>query len=100
MINGLNHSDILEISNQVKKFPEIQSVFLFGSRAKGNFKAGSDVDLALFGDTLDAETTLKLSYYLNEETNMPYQFDVLNYHTLAEQPLKDHIIRVGIKIYP
>lgn len=100
MNNGLNHSDLLEISNQVKKFPEIKSVYLFGSRAKGNFKAGSDVDLALFGDTIDTETTLKLSYLLNEETNMPYQFDILNYQSLSELHLKEHITRVGIKIYP
>jgi len=97
---GLKESDLSEINKFIKAFPEIEQVLIFGSRAKGNFKHGSDIDLALLGKKLKIETSLKLSYLLNEETNMPYQFDILNFHTISEPALIQHINRVGIKIYP
>ena len=97
---GLKESDLLEICKFIKVFPEIEKVYIFGSRAKGNYKNGSDIDLVLLGAKINTETPLKLSYLLNEETNMPYQFDILNFHSISEPALIQHINRVGIKIYP
>jgi predicted nucleotidyltransferase len=77
----------------------VERAYIFGSRAKGNFKNGSDVDLALKGDKLDFDTLSKISYFLNEETNMPYKFDVLNYHAVKEPDLLIHIDRVGIEVF-
>lgn len=45
---GLRESDLLEMDKAFKKFPQIEKVILFGSRTKGNFKNGSDVDICLF----------------------------------------------------
>ncbi len=67
----------------------VQKVVLFGSRAKGNYKKGSDVDLAIVGDEK------KASYVLNEETNLPYFFDVVNLHKITNKNLIEHIHRVG-----
>lgn len=78
---------------------KVEQAFIFGSRAKGNFRNGSDVDLALKGEELDFNTISRISYQLNEETTMPYQFDVLNYHAVKEPSLIDHIDRVGIEFY-
>jgi predicted nucleotidyltransferase len=96
---GLLEKDIEEILAVLKKFPKVEKAIVFGSRAKGNFKNGSDVNIALKGKDLDFETISDLSYLLNEETQMPYKFDVLNYHGIQEPYLKNHIDRIGIKLY-
>ena len=81
------------------KYPKVERAYLFGSRAKGDFKNGSDVDIALKGTELDFDTLSKISYWLNEETNMPYKFDVLNYDSIKEPNLVAHIDRVGIEFF-
>ena len=60
---------------------------------------GSDVDIVLKGTELDFDILNQLSYLLNEETAMPYKFDLLNYDSINEPALKEHIDRVGIEIY-
>jgi uncharacterized protein len=96
---GLLESDLNKIISILREENKIERALIFGSRAKGNFKKGSDIDLALFGNSIDFEIVNKISYLLNEETNMPYKFDVLNYNALSEKELINHIDRVGIEIY-
>lgn len=96
---GLLDSDLAEIRSVLRQQPNVEKAWIFGSRAKGNFKNGSDVDLALSGEKLDFQTICSVSYWLNEETNMPYKFDVLDFATINEPALKDHIRRVGIVFY-
>ena len=69
-----------------------KKAILFGSRAKGNYRKGSDVDLAIEGDER------WVSYLLNEETNLPYAFDVLNLQKISNRALMEHIKRVGKSI--
>jgi predicted nucleotidyltransferase len=97
--SGLLDSDIEAIVSFLSSQPKVEKAYFFGSRAKGNFKNGSDIDIALKGVELDFGTISKISYWLNEETTMPYKFDILNYHTIKEPALKDHIDRVGIEFY-
>jgi len=78
----------LETIKKIANSLNIEKIILFGSRAKGNYKKGSDVDLAIIGDER------KFSYYLNEETNLPYFFDVVNLKKLNDEIL-EHIKRVG-----
>ncbi len=95
---GLRDSDIAHIIDAIRQFPEIAEVVLFGSRAKGNYKKGSDVDLAIKGDRLTYEITARLADCLNEEKPLPYFFDVVHYEAIAEPKLKEHIDRVGVKL--
>lgn len=71
---------------------------LFGSRAKGSYKPGSDVDLALYGDNLSRDDLLALSYWLNQETYLPYKIDLL-LHCDIDRTVQEHIDRVGRVIY-
>ncbi len=96
---GLLDTDMEAIVSVLSRQPKVNEAIIFGSRAKGNFKNGSDVDIALKGKDLDFDTISRISYSLNEETNMPYKFDVLNYHIIDEPALIDHIDRVGIEFY-
>ena len=96
---GLMESDMLAIATVLEKFPTIEKAIVFGSRAKGNFKNGSDVDLALKGNDLNLQLIHEVSMLLNEETKMPYQFDVLSYLDIKEPTLTLHIDRVGVVIF-
>ncbi len=97
---GLRLTDLQTIIQVVSDFPQIEQLIIFGSRAKGTFKQGSDVDLALKGNGIDLKTTLKIGSILNEETAMPYFFDVLDYDAIENNELRDHIDRVGTILMP
>lgn len=96
---GLRDDDINAIREIIQKFPEVELALIFGSRAIGNYKQGSDVDIALKGIAVNYNTALTISSTLNEETLMPYRFDVLNYNTVQNQDLRSHIDRVDKIIY-
>ncbi|SEG20890.1 nucleotidyltransferase family protein [Algoriphagus boritolerans] len=96
---GLLESDLTWIVEVISSHRQVEQAFIFGSRAKGNFRPGSDVDLALKGKNLDFETVSKISYILNEETLMPYKFDVINYHRIQEPELVLYIDRIGIEVF-
>ena len=96
---GLLPSDITAIGEVLEQQTAVESALIFGSRAKGNYRKGSDVDIALKGKDLNYKIINDIAFYLNEETLMPYRFDVLNYHTLGSADLKDHIDRVGVAFY-
>ena len=96
---GLLEKDMLHILEAVRCFPEIAQVVLFGSRAKGNYKPGSDVDLAIKGATVTYDTAVKLAEMLNEEKPLPYFFDVIHYETVTDPQFVQHIDRVGIVLY-
>ena len=96
---GLLAADIDAIILVLNTEPKIEQAILFGSRAKGNYKNGSDIDLALKGHALDFDTINRISYLLNEESLLPYKFDILNYHSITEIKLMDHIKRIGIELY-
>lgn len=96
---GLRDGDIALIVDAAKRFPEIRQLVLFGSRAKGTRKPGSDVDLAIVGRNLTYESSIRLSSILNEELPLPFFFDVVNYHSITEPDLLAHIDRVGIVIF-
>lgn len=96
---GLTEPDMAQIIAAIRSFDEIAAVVLFGSRAKGNHKPGSDVDLAIKGDRVTHRTVAQLADCLNEELPLPYFFDIVHYDTLQNQPLVEHIDRVGIVVY-
>jgi len=80
------------------RHPEITTVKLFGSRAKGTEVPGSDIDLALWGD-VDGLGAEAIAAEL-DELPTPYKFDVKPFHLIKLRPLSEHIERVGITVYP
>ena len=99
MNHGLIKRDLFHIRSAVAELPEIEEVILFGSRAKGTYQQGSDVDLAIKGEKIAHSTVLRLLDSLNEVRPIPYFFDVINYNSLEDNPLRSHIDRVGIVLY-
>jgi uncharacterized protein len=95
---GLSPKELEILQNVFKKFDDIKEVILFGSRALGTHKTASDIDLAIKGN-VDVNTLSKLKYTLEEDTNLPYFFDVVIYDNLDNLELKKHIDEFGKKIY-
>lgn len=96
---GLLESDLKLIRQAAASIPEIRQLILFGSRAKGSHKTGSDVDLAIKGAAVGYDTALRLADLLNEQMPLPYFFDVVNYHSLQEPRLIEYIDRVGVVLF-
>lgn len=96
---GLRQQDLDEIATILCAFPAVEEAVIFGSRAKGTYKKGSDIDIAVKGKEVDHKLVMALSTRLNEETTMPYFFDIVHYGTLTDQELRAHIDRVGKQIF-
>ena len=96
---GLKVSDWEEILISFPKHKEIERVMIFGSRAKGRHKQGSDIDLALFGKDITLDILSTVQNFLNEETLLPYQFDILHYEKITNPLVKEHIDLWGKEVY-
>lgn len=79
--------------------PEVERAILFGSRAMGNYRKGSDIDIALVGDCVSPRTIAHLSALLNERLPLPYQIDLVDYSHIASPALKQHIDEHGVEIW-
>lgn len=95
---GLRETDIEEICRVFRQFTQVECAIIFGSRAKGNYRNGSDVDIALKGH-IPFNILISISSILNEETMMPYRFDILDYDAITNPDLVLHIDRVGKLLY-
>ena len=95
---GLSVRDINCIHEIFKKYPSVKSVFLFGSRAKGNFKKGSDVDLVILNSEVKTNDLLQLKNDF-EESSLPYKIDLIDFKDLNHPEMKAHIERAGIEFY-
>ena len=88
---GLTKHDTEVIVQTLASFAEVEEAVIFGSRAMGHAKRGSDVDLALKGKRLDRTTVTHVKFVLDEELPLPYFFDVVHYDSLTNTALKAHI---------
>ena len=95
---GLSQPVLNKLIIVFQKIPEIEEVVLFGSRAKGTYKEGSDIDLALKGARLDMQILRKIELYVEGQL-LPYRVDIILFHQIKEEALIGHINRVGICIY-
>lgn len=95
---GLRPADIKALQNQFSKFPAIDTVIIYGSRAKGNYKPGSDIDLTLLGDEVSFQELAQLSDLI-DDLLLPYQVDLSLYREITNDDLLDHINRVGVTFY-
>ncbi len=95
---GLKESELDLMVKTLSSFKNIDKAIIYGSRAKGNFKPFSDIDLTLMGDTLCQKDIFRLAEVF-DESSLPYLFDISNYDELKNPELIDHINRRGIIIF-
>jgi predicted nucleotidyltransferase len=87
---GRTEQDIASIIQVLRLHPEVKEALIFGSRAMGNYKPGSDIDIVLKGRVSEA-LVMTVNVELNERTPLPYRFDLVAYDLLSDSPLKEHI---------
>ena len=95
---GLPAEAVSEIGGVLAAHPEVESAILYGSRAKGDYKPGSDIDLTLLGEQLDHHDLLKIMGEL-DDLLLPYTIDLSIFHMIDHEALRDHIQRVGQELY-
>ncbi|MDF1589164.1 MAG: nucleotidyltransferase domain-containing protein [Gammaproteobacteria bacterium] len=95
---GLPDATVVSMQRVFERFPQVEKVIIYGSRAKGNFRLGSDIDLTLLGRQLNG---LVLSHILVDldDLNMPYMLDVSLFDQIGSDDLVSHIERVGKVFY-
>lgn len=95
---GLKKEYIEQIKLVFDNYPAIEKAILYGSRAKGNYRNGSDIDLSLVGETLDLGLLHKIENSL-DDLLLPYQIDLSIFHKIDNRDLSNHINRVGVLFY-
>ena len=96
---GLKEKTIKKICTVFSAYPQVDKVVIYGSRAKGNYQTGSDIDLTIFGAE---DLTYKILTHISSEIDdllLPYTFDVSIFRHISDPDLINHIERVGLVFY-
>ena len=95
---GISEGDLEALISELRENPKVNEIVLFGSRAKGTFKNGSDIDIALKGVRLNLNDILDATSEI-EKLLLPYKLDLVIFNRITEPALIDHIKRVGIVLF-
>jgi predicted nucleotidyltransferase len=95
---GLSDTVIKELQDVFRRHTNIEKVLIFGSRSKGNYRAGSDIDLAVIGKDIDYNLLLSILCEI-DDLDLLYTVDLLDYQKKKGTPIGDHIDRVGQVFY-
>ena len=95
---GLSDTVIKELQGVFRRHANIKKVLIFGSRSKGNYREGSDVDLAVIGDGVDYRQLLDIQCEI-DDLELLYSVDLLDYDKQKGTPIGQHIDRVGQIFY-
>lgn len=95
---GLSEQTLATVRGILAAYPEVEKAILYGSRAKGNYRKGSDIDLTLIGAELDHRLLAMIAGQL-EESPLPYLVDLSLKNHIDNPNLLTHIERVGVTFY-
>ena len=95
---GLSDTVIRELQDVFRRHANIEKVLIFGSRSKGNYRAGSDIDLAVVGQGIDYSQLLAIQCEI-DDLELLYSIDLLDYQIEKGTPIGDHIDRVAQIFY-
>lgn len=94
---GLSAPTVEAIAATLRRFPEVERAVVFGSRAKGTHRPGSDVDIALYGAGLDWMVVGRIDDAL-DDLLLPYRFSLVRHDATLDPDVAAHIARVGIPL--
>lgn len=95
---GLSQATLDKLNCVFPQHKAISSVLVYGSRAKGNYRPGSDIDLTIKGDVLEFAELMQIEDQI-DDLFLPYTVDLSQYAQLSNTDLIEHIDRVGVVIY-
>ena len=96
---GLQETTIAKICSVFVRYPQVEKVRIYGSRAKGNYRNGADIDLTLYGGN---DLTMDVLYKIMSDIDdllLPYTIDLSIFHDISDRDFIDHIKRVGVTFY-
>ena len=97
--NGLPETVLQKIRAVFAHYPQVEEAVLYGSRAKGTYKNGSDIDLTLRGrDDLTLNVLCKIANDL-DDLYLPYTIDLSIFHDISDSDVIGHIQQVGVTVY-
>ncbi len=96
---GLPAETLKRIVAVIEARPEVERAILYGSRAKGTHRRGSDIDLTLVGDDRLTPAVMARIDEALDDLLLPYTFDLSRYADIGDPDVLDHIRRVGVEIY-
>ncbi len=94
---GLKLEVLEKLINVFIKHPDIQQVIVYGSRAKGNYRAGSDIDMTMKGSRLEWSDLHVIEQEI-DDLMLPYKVDLSIYNQIDNAELREHIERRGIPL--
>lgn len=95
---GLPDKTVAIIRQVLADVPEVSKAVIYGSRAKGTYRPGSDIDLTLFGEKLNLSILGEIAAKL-DESPIPYQVDLSIFDRIDHLGLREHIERIGVLFY-
>jgi len=96
---GLQEATIQKICAVFVRYPQVEKAVLYGSRAKGSYRNGSDIDLTLLGGKdLTLDVMNKISNEL-DDLLLPYKIDLSIFHDISDPDVMENIRRVGVMFY-
>lgn len=98
MTFGLSDRIRADFSGVFERYPEVETVLIFGSRAKGNAWPGSDIDLAVIAPRMSDAEFARLWNQI-EDLPLVFKVDLLHWDRTANQRLKDKILLEGCPFY-
>ena len=98
MSHDLSDSSVAKIQGVFARYPAVEKAVLYGSRAKGNYKPGSDIDLTFFGSTLTHRLLADIADAL-DDLLLPYSIDLSIFEDLNHPKLREHIECDGVVFY-
>lgn len=96
--HGLSDATVAKLQSVFAAHPHVEQVILYGSRAKGNYRPGSDIDLTIVGDAVEYQELLRIDNEI-DDLLLPYKWDLSLLRQIDNLDLLDHIRRVGVVFY-
>ncbi|KAA8502141.1 nucleotidyltransferase domain-containing protein [Mediterraneibacter catenae] len=90
---GIREQVIEEIRILAEKY-QIEKIYLFGSRARGDYHRTSDIDLAVSGGDFD-----RFALDIDEDTSTLLKFDIVDLNRIVHPELLDAIQKEGRVLY-
>ena len=96
---GLDEKIVENIIKILEKYEEVESAKIFGSRARGDYRKASDIDIALFGNHITSSINTQIFYEI-DDLYLPYKIDLINFNSISqENKIRDNIVKEGVEFY-
>ncbi|MDI9407946.1 MAG: nucleotidyltransferase domain-containing protein [Candidatus Pacebacteria bacterium] len=95
---GLSDKSLSIVHGILRGHPAVERAVIYGSRARGNYREGSDIDLALEGSDLKYDVVIKIAGEL-EDSYLPYFVDLMILTPTDSRPIAHEIARDGVEFY-